>query len=333
MDAHTRSTESAGRANGEPQTHPTSVALSRPHAEAVDAGAGIVLKVKVSCPSGCDLRGRVVNVTALDGAIRATNELVEHTERANETAEFAFQAPDDVGEHSWTVVFPTHEGEDVVHQEGSLPLTVTTVAHDTSLAVWGVPSPIVAAHPFRIHVGATCSSGCELVGKEIEVCDGTGAVIARGILGETPWEGTRALYWTEVALTAPTREGAASWSIRFAAVELRLPHDGASARFGFETVGPPQHTVTVKVVQKGDGTPIEDAQVRLGVYFAYSDGTGLARVATPRGTYDLDVLKTGYTADSRVLDVNGDVTVEIEAAVIPPENPDAFWLFDPDKRI
>jgi hypothetical protein len=171
------------------------------------------------------------------------------------------------------------------------------------------------------------------VGKEIEVCDGTGAVIARGILGETPWEGTRALYWTEVALTAPTGEGAASWSIRFAAVELRLPHDGASARFGFETVGPPQHTVTVKVVQKGDGTPIEDAQVRLGVYFAYSDGTGLARVATPRGTYDLDVLKTGYTADSRVLDVNGDVTVEIEAAVIPPENPDAFWLFDPDKRI
>ena len=53
----------------------------------------------------------------------------------------------------------------------------------------------------------------------------------------------------------------------------------------------------------------------------------------PRGTYDLDVLKTGYEALSRVLDVNGDVTVEVEAALIPPENPDAFWLFDPTKRI
>ena len=73
--------------------------------------------------------------------------------------------------------------------------------------------------------------------------------------------------------------------------------------------------------------------MRLGVYFAYSDQTGLARVAMPRGTYDLDVLKTGYEALSRVLDVNGDVTVEVEAAVIPPENPDAYWLFDPTKRI
>src|SRR2546427_8724041 len=39
---------------------------------------------------------------------------------------------------------------------------------------------------------------------------------------------------------------------------------------------------SVKVVQKDDGTPIEDAQVRLGVYFAYSDQTGFARVAMPR---------------------------------------------------
>jgi uncharacterized membrane protein len=87
--------------------------------------------------------------------------------------------------------------------------------------------------------------------------------------------------------------------------------------------------VSVKVVQKDAGTPVEDAQVRLGVYFAYSDPTGLARVAMPQGTYSLDVLKTGYEAPSRVLEVNDDVTVEVEVAVIPPENPDAYWLFDP----
>jgi hypothetical protein len=333
MDAHTTRIGDAGREDGEPRTHPTSVALGLPGEEEVDAGAGIVLKVKVFCPSGCDLRGSAINVTRLDGAVLATSELVDHIERANETPEFSFNAPDEVGEHSWTLVFPTHEAEGLVHQKGSLPLTVKTVPHDTSLAVWGVPSPIVVGHPFRIHVGATCSSGCELEGKEIEICDETGAMIARGNLGPTPWEGTRALYWTEVGLIAPTREGAASWSVRFAAAELRLPHDGALARFGFEAVKPPEHTVTVKVVQKGDGTPIEDAQVRLGVYFAHSDGTGLARVAVPRGTYDLDVLKTGYETEARVLEVNGDVTVEVEAAVIPPEHPDAFWLFDPDKRI
>ena len=230
-------------------------------------------------------------------------------------------------------MFPKQQTEDLVHKEGSVPITVRTLAHDTSLAVWGVPSPIVMGHPFRIQVGATCSAGCDLKGKEIEICDETGASIARGTLGETPLDGTRALYWTEVDLVAPTREGSTSRSVRFAPTELRLPHGGASARFGFETVKPPQYSVAVKVVEKDVGTPVEDAQVRLGVYFAYSDANGLAKVAMPRGTYSLDVLKTGYEAPFTEFGVNDDVTVEVEVAGVPPENPDAYWLFDPTKRI
>ncbi|HEV3217612.1 MAG TPA: hypothetical protein VGZ27_17915 [Vicinamibacterales bacterium] len=324
---------SVERADQKPRMHPTRVALSRPPAAEVDAGTDIVLKIKASCPYGCDLRGRVINVMAPNGAVVAASELAEFSDSATETTEFAFAAPDEVGEYSWTLVFPKCEAEGLVHEEGSLPITVKSMAHDTSLAVWGVPSPIVIDHPFRIHVGATCSAGCDLKGKEIQICDETGAGVARGQLGETPWDGTRALYWTEVDLVAPAGEGATSRSISFAPRELKLPHGAASARFGFETVKPPQYSVTVKVVQKDAGTPVEDAQVRLGVYFACSDQTGQATVAMPQGTYGLDVLKTGYEALSRVLDVNGDVTVEVEVAVIPPENPDAYWLFDPAKRI
>jgi hypothetical protein len=321
------------RADEEPPKHLINVALGRPLAAEVDAGTDIVLKVKVSCPDGCDLRGQVINVMTPDRTVVAGSQLTEFADHINETTEFAFMAPDEVGEYSWTVVFPKHEAEGLVHEEGSLPITVRTMAHDTSLAVWGVPSPIVIDHPFRIHVGATCSAGCDLRGKEIQICDETGASVARGTLGEIPWDGTRALYWTEVDLVAPAREGATSRSIRFAPTELQLPHGWASARFGFETVKPPQYAVTVKIVQKDAGTPVEDAQVRLGVYFACSDPTGLARVAMPQGTYSLDVLKTGYEALSRVLEVNGDVTVEVEVAVIPPENPDAYWLFDPTKQL
>ena len=225
----------------EARTHPISVALSRPPAAEVDAGTDIVLKAKVSCPYGCDLRGQVINVMAPDGAVVAGSGLAEFADNANETTEFTFTAPDEVGEYSWTLVFPKHRPKVVIHEEGSLPITVTTLAHDTSLAVWGVPSPIVIGHPFRIHVGATCSAGCDLKGKEIEICDETGDSIARGKLGETPLDGTRALYWTEVDLVAPMREGATSRSIRFAPTELRLPHGGASARFGFETVKPPEY--------------------------------------------------------------------------------------------
>jgi hypothetical protein len=325
--------EKIRRADEDPRTHPISVSLSQPPAAEVDAGTDIVLKIKVACSHGCDLRGRVINVVAADGAVIAGCALADFADNANDTTEFAFTAPNEVGEYSWTLVFPKDEAEGVVHEEGSLPITVKTLPHDTSLAVWGVPSPIVIDHPFRVHVGATCSAGCDLMGKEIEICDETGASMALGRLGEKPWDGTRALYWTEVDLIAPAKEGATSRSVRFAPTGLRLPHDGASARFGFETVKPPQHSVTVKVVEKDAGTPVEDAQIRLGVYFASSDATGLATVAMPRGTYSLDVLKTGYESLSRVVDVNGDVTVEVEVALVPPENPDAYWLFDPTKRI
>jgi hypothetical protein len=320
------------RAEEEVRPHPTIVALSRAPAEEVDAGTEIVLKVKVSCPHGCDLRERAIDVVSPDGAVVGSSRLVEFSNNVNETMEFAFMAPEEVGEHSWTVVFPKRDTEDVEHKEGLLPIAVRTLAHDTSLAVWSVPSPIVIDHPFRIQVGATCSSGCDLSGKAIQILDEAGASIAHATLGDTPWDGTRALYWTDVDLVAPAKEGPTTRSIAFAPTELRLPHGGASARFGFETVKPPQYSVMVKVVQKDAGTPVEDAQVRLGVYFAYSDTNGVATVAMPEGTYSLDVFKTGFEAPSRILDVCDDVTVEVEVVVIPPENPDAYWLFDPTKR-
>ena len=289
--------------------------------------------MKVSCPHGCDLRERVISIVASDGVVAGSSPLAEFANHVNETTEFTVLAPNEVGEYPWTVVFPTEQADDLVHTEGSIPIAVRTLAHDTSLAVWGVPSPIVMGHRFRIQVGATCSSGCDLKGKEIEICDETGASIALGTLGETPLDGTRALYWTEVDLVAPMIDGSTSRSVRFAPTELRLPHGGASARFGFETVEPPECSLAVKVVQKDVGTPVEDAQVRLGVYFAYSDANGLAKVAMPRGTYRLDVLKTGYEASSRELELKDDVTVEVEVAVVPPENPDAYWLFDPTKQV
>ncbi len=320
------------RAGEQMRPHPITVALSQPLDEEIDAGTEIVLKVKVSCPHGCDLRERAIDVVAPDGAVVGSIRLVEFSDSVNVTTEFTFMAPEEVGAYSWTVVFPKQDAEDVAHTEGLLPIAFRTLAHDTSLAVWSVPSPIVIEHPFRIQVGATCSSGCDLSGKEIQILDEAGASIARATLGDTPWDGTRALYWTDVELVAPANAGPTTRSIAFAPTELRLPHGGASARFGFETVKPPQHCVAVKVVQKDAGTPVEDAQVRLGVYFAYSDANGVAKVAMPEGTYDLDVLKTGFETASRVLDVCEDVTVEVEVAVVPPENPDAYWLFDPTKH-
>jgi hypothetical protein len=317
----------------ERRTHPVRLTLTLAPAPEVDAGTAIVLKIQARCRDGCDLRGRIVDVVAPEGAVVAAAELTDFAEGANETNECAFKAPDDTGRHSWTVVLPAHEADDLLHEAASLSIGVTTLPHDTSLAVWDVPTPVVVGQSFRIHVGATCSAGCDLHGREILICDESSAAEARATLGRTPWEGTRGLYWTTVDLVAASEEGMASRSVRFAPAGLPLPHDAASARFGFETVRPPQCSVAIRITQKDTGTPVDDAQVRLGVYFACSDTSGLARIAVPYGTYSLDVLKTGYEMASRLLDVEGDLAVDVEAIVVPPENPDAYWLFDPDERI
>ena len=111
--------------------------MSRAPAAEVDAGTHIVLKVKVSCPHGCDLRERVINIVTRDGVVAGSSPLAEFAGNVNETTEFTLMAPDEVGEYSWTVIFPKEQTDDLLHEEGLLPITVRTLAHDTSLAVWG----------------------------------------------------------------------------------------------------------------------------------------------------------------------------------------------------
>src|SRR5258707_1266512 len=88
----------------------------------------------------------------------------------------------------------------------------------------------------------------EPVPSEVPVGDQTGAMMARGHLGDAPWPGTSALYWTQMELQAPADAGMWSWSAKFEAGELELPHDGAASQFNIVIVRPPEHRLTVKVI-------------------------------------------------------------------------------------
>jgi hypothetical protein len=235
-------------------------------------------------------------------------------------------APHDIGEHAWSIAFPAHECNGIVHEGCTLPVRLRTKPHATSLAVWEVPSPVVMGEKFRIKAGAKSSGACALEGKAIEVIDQAGTAVAQGSLGATPWPGTSALYWVELELIAPGEEGLAWWSVRFAAAETELPHAGSSSRFSIAVVRPPAHLLAVEVLEKESGAPIADAQIHLGAYAAATDPSGHAEVAMPKGTYDLTVWKVGYDAPGRIVDIRGDTTVKIEAVVVPPENPDAPWM-------
>jgi hypothetical protein len=298
--------------------HATTIELIGPVPPEVAVGADFVLEVKVSCAAGCELDGMPLEVTAADGTVVAS-------ELAHETADIALSAPRRTGEASWNLVCGPHESAGILHDETIVPVRIEVIPHATSLAVWAVPSPVVMGETFAIKVGAKSSAGIALTGTTVEVCDEAGIVVARGRLGEAPLPGTSALYWSEIALLAPFGEGVRAWSARFAPADLELPHERASSSFSIAIVRPPEHRLTVKVMEKDTAVPIANAQLRLGAFRAATDQAGLAEVDLPGGVYDLSVWKVGYEAPARTVDLNADASVEVEVVALPEENPDTAW--------
>jgi len=229
------------------------------------------------------------------------------------------RAPDEVGNHELMLVVTSGKAE------GTLPFSLTTIPHATSLAVWDVPSPVVRSTAFEIKAGAKCTSACALAGKIIEVRDEDGVLLGSGALGETPAPGTTALVFTTIALKAPRTCALHSWTTSFAPSELKLPHGRATARFSFMTVAEPEHSVSVKVVHKETKEPIAGAQVRLGVYRAETDEAGAAEIRVPKGKFELAVMRPGYRMPERKIEVAKDVRVRISAEKLPPEDPFALW--------
>ncbi len=204
----------------------------------------------------------------------------------------------------------------------------TKESHPTSIAVWGVPSPVVVSRRFAAAVGVKCSAGCSLGGRRVVIRNAAGTEVGHARVGETPEPGTSALYAAKVTLEAPADEGVHAWTAAFdgAGPDSCAPHDAvpvqdsapghanATATFGFRTTAPPEHRVTVTVVDRDTETRVAGAEVRVGVYRGTTDASGQAHVAVHPGSYDLYVRKAGYKphADSIPV-VSGDVILKVAA--------------------
>jgi hypothetical protein len=325
--------------------HATIIAVDGPTEVAV--GAEFVLAVVVSCPAGCNLSNVPLEVTLSGNAAAAApppGPSLSPTPPSDACGEgsgsgtgevgvaelatarrIALKAPLRTGEHVWRLSCAAHESDGWHHDASLLRVPVRIRPLETSLAVWAIPSQVVTGRPFAIKVGAKSAAGCSLVGAHIAVCDGAGVVLARGALGDTPWPGTSGLYWTELTLVAPAAAGMFSWSVKFAAADLSLAHQGSSSRFSIAIVDPPAHKLTVKVVEQDAASPVANAQVRLGAYRAATGSSGLAELLVPKGCYDLDVWKPGYEAPKTTVTIDADLAVEVVIAPMPEENPDTAW--------
>ena len=197
--------------------------------------------------------------------------------------------------------------------------------HEISLAVWDLATPLIVNRRAGMKVGAKCSAGCPLTGRQIEIHNEAGAMVAGAALGPALWPGTSALYWSELSVPAPCAPGAYSWGVILESPSPADPHAGASSSFSFLSVPVPDHTVRVIVIEKTSQRPLPQVLARLGPFRVTTDDSGIALLEAPKGSYELAVWKAGYEALPMTVDVKGDVTVQIEIQVAAePES--EYWM-------
>jgi hypothetical protein len=298
------------------RAHQTNLYLSQAVPPEIEAGTFISIKVKASCPRGCDLRGTHVDVVTADEVV-ATGELVHHDGGRNETGTIELPVPSHVGEHAWSVRLARHESVGVLHEESSIPLSFKTIPHTFSVAVWDVPSAVPMGRAFHVKVGVHCSSACRLAGRLVGILDEEGRRVGEARLGDTPWPGSTSLYWAAIELTAPETEGVSMRSVAFADNETEPPHEAVPAGFTFRVDKAPEHSVTARVVEQQTGAGVPDVEVRLGRYATMTDEHGVASIALPTGTFEVTIRKDGLQAQPLTVAVNGDVALDIEAVTVP----------------
>jgi hypothetical protein len=190
--------------------------------------------------------------------------------------------------------------------------TIQDTLHETSMAVWDVHVPVVVGTSTVVRAGVRCSRGCRLSGRFIQISDAGGNLVGEGRLGDAPLEGTDALYWTEISVKAPATQSVAQYRATFTETVAELGHDSATTTFTRRVTGPPEHQVSIDVVDKQTGIGVSEVEVRFGHYNEVTDRLGRVQIAVPGGTYDLSIRKDGFGAVPGEVTVAGDMTVRIE---------------------
>ena len=191
--------------------------------------------------------------------------------------------------------------------------------HSTQLTVWDVPPTAVAGERFAVSVGARCSDGCDLRGRELSIYDQQGALVGTVKLGHDVWPGTEALYFAKVETRAPLEAGNHQWEAKIAGWDAGLPHAAGSFPVVVRVVSAPDCEVTVRALDRDKRTPIKGARVVMHPYRAVTDENGVAKVRVARGQYDILVSGSRYMPASTSVEVTADI---ITSAELDADQPD-----------
>jgi hypothetical protein len=278
----------------------------------IDAGAEVTLVGTIACSPPRDLRELTILVRDQDGSQLGEAEIVEFDGEINTTAELTVKAPLQPGDYTWLAVLPAHAADEVEYEEVASPVPLTVKAHTTSIAVWDVPTAIVAGETFRFKIGVKCSSACRPTGWTFEVSNEHGEQVATGTLEDEPWPDTAALFYAEVEARAPKAEGLHDWTVRAPGPGLDVPHEQQTARVGVRSVPQPECLVTVEAIDFESQAPLKDAKVVIHPYRAVTDDQGRAQLRVPKGTYRVFVSASGHVPYRTDGEVMADTTIRAE---------------------
>lgn len=188
---------------------------------------------------------------------------------------------------------------------------VASEPHTAELTVWDVPSVTVAGERFHFMVGARCSAGCDLGGRELGIYDEKGACISTAKLGREVWPGTEALYVAEVQISAPPA-GNCQWELKAVGWDGEMQHMAGAFPMTVRVVEAPDCEVTIRAVDRETQTPLAGARVVMHPYRAVTDESGNARVRVAKGQYDILVSGRGHMPVCTGIAVTGDVVARVE---------------------
>ena len=169
----------------------------------------------------------------------------------------------------------------------------------------------------RMKVGAKCDHACRISGSAVEVKDAEGNTVATGMLGDSPLNGTRALYWTEVRFTAPAELGLRYWEASISPDCVPSYHSSVGSRITVLVTARALFWLSLTVTDGATKEPLANAYVRVGGYTLFTDDKGKAEVSVSPGEHELVAWKRDYKMSRSKVVVERDGKLVLELTPYP----------------
>ena len=111
------------------------------------------------------------------------------------------------------------DDQEAVQLDGPMP---SEPMHVTSMAVWDLPSVVIAGRAANVKIGVTCCLGCSLAGHMVAVRDESGTTLGKSLLLDDPVGAAEGLSWAQVTFEAPSLTDIAAFPHRSGQMMARM---------------------------------------------------------------------------------------------------------------